>query len=1252
MAILNEIMGKILREINATTWTKTDRWESIINQIPEAILESYSDNKESLFNIYQNLIDFENFEIDYFTDETYFWNESIVQIFEDIKDLEDWHKKFGKNGNDFLKYADAGNYFYEDVDDKRWVIPWRNYDQKNYNYVRGNDKFLKVLSSDDNLQFTKKKELEWIRLIMPKNTRRVEIEDLNRNFWVIGQALSQICQYLFDDNSPIKKLLPKFLSELAQLNDNVMNLWAHFYLASLKTYSDIKVIFIPLQPNKWYNGYSFPKLEEASTIKKIQPRYDRTDWSGFSKGMYSYFFGDFWRYHTYLINQYPESNLVVIPYARANNYKHNYFSRVYFPGILFYDRNQHMRDGETSCYLFLTEDGKDISIDVREDPDIEATFVLDNLYAFKEQEDTYRMVRPLSQLDQIEEDEPQKYYGAIRFVPEIETEYNKGIIVKKFVLRFYDAGEQIITSNAEPILTLSANNLVSDPTNMYYRDAILKVEKRRSENAEVIMPYDSVSQNNKLYMGEVLSWYGRTTEREKWTLGDYESYANTGILIKIGNFLPKGTLSIGSNGRQNIKYDSFGKGTHTICHQSHTISTSPLEIEKTAYEVNLSVSGGGMPGQTAGKGGYGQSNCSYYYPTFNKERGRWEMNDIGTNHPFKSDIISHGLDTIHDYLFGGKTSIEQRSYYPSSTYGQLDDKSYFRSPYDELSKDSDDTVKLDRNKATYFIGGIGIKTWDNSGQIYWSSNILFGIYVYVPKALLTEGLIQTIRNLNKEFVYRTYIEDEHGIIFYRGDINRSEKNFKIDTTSDQFFRNTGTPWRLPKIFPYEEDISGVKVTSSKTGATWYCPLTTSYMKDLYERDKNAFEQRLPEYKSKFKTQEDFYNEAMDSIINKSAGIWTVYDGNTKEDRDIATPAVMDNNIFVYNKKNTNRQVCYMTYSISHTDRGTGISRNNLLLRQRTEGKTVKWIPTQQQVGYDFNLVNYKNENVDLVYTNKFFDTNKAYNAVWDTGAKYESVQRTMEVLDIPYLQNEIQGISISSKNIIEDEDINNINTSEFDFAILRVGYSDEEHKCHIDVRFEDLYKKISPDKPVGIYWESTAETKNQITEEVKFLIDYLNGMKPEYPIFLRFNEEKISISGNQLMDVINEFITQLNNKNYFGCLYISSDFNISTGLNGDYTENLIKTRRIWYSYMDNPSRNLIDDYKSFYGMWQYSDGNLEDVYNQYGVLIRKGVPALSGFQTDVERNYCFVDLKYMVNNFSGIGSNQIKYQDWKFNEWE
>jgi len=42
---------------------------------------------------------------------------------------------------------------------------------------------------------------------MPKNTRRVEIEDLNRNFWVIAQVITAIGTYLFDPNGPIPLIM-------------------------------------------------------------------------------------------------------------------------------------------------------------------------------------------------------------------------------------------------------------------------------------------------------------------------------------------------------------------------------------------------------------------------------------------------------------------------------------------------------------------------------------------------------------------------------------------------------------------------------------------------------------------------------------------------------------------------------------------------------------------------------------------------------------------------------------------------------------------------------------------------------------------------------------------------------------------------------------------------------------------------------------------------------------------------------------
>jgi len=71
------------------------------------------------------------------------------------------------------------------------------------------DEFCVPINNEHKLQFTRikdKSHTEWIRLLMPQNNRRVEIIDLNRNFWVISMVLSEICMYLFGDDSPFIKL--------------------------------------------------------------------------------------------------------------------------------------------------------------------------------------------------------------------------------------------------------------------------------------------------------------------------------------------------------------------------------------------------------------------------------------------------------------------------------------------------------------------------------------------------------------------------------------------------------------------------------------------------------------------------------------------------------------------------------------------------------------------------------------------------------------------------------------------------------------------------------------------------------------------------------------------------------------------------------------------------------------------------------------------------------------------------------------
>ena len=88
---------------------------------------------------------------------------------------------FGKN--------DAGNQF----SGPPYVKPDANNSQpsKTYEEVRGSDLSTSAAGNSDNLQFTRDTSgSDYLRLLMPKYSRRVEIEDLNRNFWVIGQSMS------------------------------------------------------------------------------------------------------------------------------------------------------------------------------------------------------------------------------------------------------------------------------------------------------------------------------------------------------------------------------------------------------------------------------------------------------------------------------------------------------------------------------------------------------------------------------------------------------------------------------------------------------------------------------------------------------------------------------------------------------------------------------------------------------------------------------------------------------------------------------------------------------------------------------------------------------------------------------------------------------------------------------------------------------------------------------------------------------
>ena len=107
---------------------------------------------------------------------------------------------------------------------------------------------------------------------MPKYLRRVEVEDLNRNFWVIGQVLAAISAYLFAEDSPVTQMFKRILSELIQLWENILYLWAAVMLISQKPYYTkvhTEVVYIPNDSYRDYWKYDNFQATRTTDLKTI-----------------------------------------------------------------------------------------------------------------------------------------------------------------------------------------------------------------------------------------------------------------------------------------------------------------------------------------------------------------------------------------------------------------------------------------------------------------------------------------------------------------------------------------------------------------------------------------------------------------------------------------------------------------------------------------------------------------------------------------------------------------------------------------------------------------------------------------------------------------------------------------------------------------------------------------------------------------------------------------------------------------------
>lgn len=344
-----------------------------------------------------------------------------------------------------------------------WVIPWYNINGKSYSQVRGVDKIISALANEKRLQFTQDNENQkWIRLLMPKNTRRVEVEDLNRNFWVIAQVITGIGTYLFDPNGPIPLIIRTSIQEITDMWENVENLWGAVCALGQKPHvTDVRTMVVPL------------------TSSELQPflKYDNFD----SVDSYATMRAACEARLNYLKSQYPNSHLVVIPEIRLNNYEKNYYSRVCYPGIMKLNRNIEP----------LTWDWQDISQSETEyDIDLSDVTIASHkshTYGLRESsEETYNYYAPLSKT--VSEADGKRYYELLRPSYIVNGTYNnrENTLTGSVSIAYWDAARQAAVGNTVKVWengqwlnpSVSESGIVTVPiARGYYQGELLSTYK-------------------------------------------------------------------------------------------------------------------------------------------------------------------------------------------------------------------------------------------------------------------------------------------------------------------------------------------------------------------------------------------------------------------------------------------------------------------------------------------------------------------------------------------------------------------------------------------------------------------------------------------------------------------------------------------------------------------------------------------------------------------------------------------------------
>ena len=528
------------------------------------------------------------------TDDEY-WNQQIKSIISKIVELLEIYKEDIDNNNipviksngqiilniGNLRYANAA----KDFEGEPWVEPERNIDLKTYSEIRNKDKILEILNNPNKLDNTFESEetdneserKSFISLIMPRYGRRVEVEDLDRNFWVIADIIDGMSSWVLEE-SPINEILNKLINETVKLWENILYLWLQIALISQKKSDDnltltdsVKMI----QTEDLLKYENIPtavcKLKEDNTydikIAKFKFMGKEIDLNQEEKT----------NPLTEYEETYAEQDLCYISKIKLNNYRSNYYSGEWYNKIIFsslngVDDDENLEKRRIKSYeiyeRYTDSDGdKERPMIISVDPSCEVSdgigdnknkrftpYILSASY----HNGKFFLGYPFTSTGEyLVEQTRETLYCGLRVVPNIEIERDTtgDKIIKKFELKVYDAIYNVITNskNSEGLnnyrligtFSASAEKGTIDDGKIYMvytptEDIQIPEQIAKTENKDYFAKYSLTEIEWKgvdfsYYLGECLSWRERTSRITKT-----ENLIQEPIFLKIGNFLPEG----------------------------------------------------------------------------------------------------------------------------------------------------------------------------------------------------------------------------------------------------------------------------------------------------------------------------------------------------------------------------------------------------------------------------------------------------------------------------------------------------------------------------------------------------------------------------------------------------------------------------------------------------------------------------------------------------------------------------------------